>query len=57
MLILWLHDDAYIQAEEEFERERQEMKEKALEQQKQADQKQEELHGIIKQLESELAKV
>lgn len=47
----------HTQAEEEFERERQELKEKALEQQKQAVQREEELQDIIKQLKSELAKV
>ena len=46
-----------MQVEEEFDRERQELKEKALEQQKQAVQREEELHTIIKQLKSELAKV
>lgn len=45
------------QAQEEFERERKELHEKALEQQKQAEQREEELHSIIKQLKSELAKV
>ena len=43
--------------EEEFERERQELKEKALEQQKQAVKREEELQDIIKQLQSEIAKV
>ena len=46
-----------MQAQEEFERERQELQEKALEQQKQAVQREEELHSIIKQLKTELAKV
>ena len=46
-----------MQAQEEFERERQELHEKALEQQKQAVQREEELHDIIKQLKTELAKV
>lgn len=46
-----------MQAQEEFEREREKFHEKALEQQKQAVQREEELHSIIKQLKTELAKV
>ena len=46
-----------LQVEEEFERERQELKEKAVEQQRQAVQREEELSNIIEQLKSDLAKV